>query len=195
MDGLVIPTLETERLRLRAFRPSDIDDYAALNADPEVQRYLGWGSAPWDRGRSWRHLAFLLGHWQLGGAGMWALERKDCGTLLGVIGFAEPEGLPGCELAWKLVPRWWGQGYATEGARAALDYAFDVLGKDRVISLIHPDNRASIRVAERLGESVEGRHEMGGQEYLVYGISRASHAALGAVPARLPRSAGLRRIA
>lgn len=178
MDPLIIPTLETERLRLRPFRRSDLDDYATLRADPEVMRYLVGGAAePWDRGRSWRHLAFLLGHWQLGGSGMWAVERKETGMFLGVVGFAEPEGWPGCELAWVLARRWWGNGYATEAARAALDYAFTVLKRNRVISLIHPENRASIRVAERLGESLQGRTDDLGREMLCYGIDRESHAA------------------
>src|SRR5215468_10618156 len=100
MDTLEIPTLLTERLRLRPFRRSDLDDYAALNADPEVVRHLG--GETWDRGRSWRHLAFLIGHWQLGGSGMWALELKETGTFIGMVGFAEPEGWPGFELAWTL---------------------------------------------------------------------------------------------
>jgi len=187
MDRLGIPTLETERLRLRPFRRSDIDDYAAMNADREVLRYLSGGPEPWDRDRSWRHLAFLMGHWQLGGAGMWALELKESGAFLGVTGFAGPAGWPGFELAWKLARRWWGHGYATEGARAALDYAFTVWKKDRVISLVNPENRASIRVAERLGESLQGRHEMGGREYLVYGIARASYAGRQVLPAPQPQ--------
>jgi RimJ/RimL family protein N-acetyltransferase len=172
MDSLVIPTLETERLRLRPFRRSDVDDYAALNADPEVLRYLGGPPEPWDRGRSWRHLAFLLGHWQLGGSGHWAVEQRETGAFLGMVGFSEPEGWPGFELAWKLARRWWGNGYATEGARAALDYAFTALQKDRVISLIHPENRASLRVAERLGERLLGRIDHSGREVLCYGIDR-----------------------
>ena len=165
----------------------------ALNADPRVQRFLAGGPQPWDRARSWRHLAFLIGHWQLCGIGMWALERKEGGAFAGVIGFAEPEGWPGCELAWKLAPLWWGQGFATEGARAALDYAFTVLGKERLVSLIRPDNRASIRVAERLGETFQGRHDLAGQDYLVYGISRTGGA--GATPRPTPRDGELRRIA
>jgi RimJ/RimL family protein N-acetyltransferase len=191
----IAPTLETERLRLRPFRRSDIDDYAALNADREVLRYLGGGPEPWDRGRSWRHLAFLMGHWQLGGAGMWALELKETGAFLGVAGFAAPDGWPGFELAWTLVRRWWRHGYATESARAALDHAFTVWKKERVISLINPENRASIRVAERLGETLQGRHEMGGREYLVYGISRASYAGLQVLPAPNPQEFEARRIA
>ncbi|HKV09964.1 MAG TPA: GNAT family N-acetyltransferase [Thermoanaerobaculia bacterium] len=172
MDSLPIPTLETERLRLRPFRGSDLDDYAALNADPEVLRHLGGGPEPWDRGRSWRHLAFLLGHWHLGGCGQWAVEHKETGAFLGTVGFAEPEGWPGCELAWTLARPFWGQGYATEAARAALGYAFTVLKKDRVVSLIHPENHASIRVAERLGETLQGRIRHLGRDMLCFGIER-----------------------
>lgn len=177
MDSLAIPTLETKRLQLRPFRRSDLDDYAALNADPEVLRYLGGGPEPWDRGRSWRHLAFLLGHWQLGGCGMWALEHRETGAFLGMTGFAEPAGWPGCELAWTLARRFWGHGYATEGARAALCYAFTVLKKDRVVSLIHPENRASVRVAERLGEALQGRILHLGREMLCFGVDREGYAA------------------
>jgi RimJ/RimL family protein N-acetyltransferase len=167
-----IPILETERLRLRSFRASDFDDYAALKADPEVARYLS--GEVWDRARSWRHLAFLMGHWHLGGVGIWAVEHKETGAFIGTIGFAEPEGWPGFELAWTLARRWWGHGYATEGARAALAYAFEVLKKDRVISLIFPENHPSIRVAERLGETLQGRVGLFGKEMLCYGIDRES---------------------
>jgi RimJ/RimL family protein N-acetyltransferase len=169
MDNLAIPTLETERLRLRPLRESDFEDYAELNADPEVKRYQG---GPWDRGRSWRHLAFLLGHWQLGRPGMLAVEHKADGAFLGLTGYCEPEGWPGFELAGIFGRRWWGQGYATEAARAALGYAFTVLDKDRVISLVHPENRPSIRLVERLGERLLRRVDLFGQEWLCFGIDR-----------------------
>jgi RimJ/RimL family protein N-acetyltransferase len=113
-----------------------------------------------------------MGHWQLGGAGSWAVELKETGTFVGTVGYSEPEGWPGFELAWKLVPRWWGNGYATESARAALDHAFTVLRRDRVISLIHPENRASIRVAKRLGQRLLHRIDHYGKEMLCYGIDR-----------------------
>jgi RimJ/RimL family protein N-acetyltransferase len=91
--------------------------------------------------------------------------------------FADPDGWPGCELAWTLARRWWGHGYATEGARAALAHAFTKLNKDRVISLIRAENRNSIRVAERLGESLQGQTDLMGNEYLIYGIDREQYAA------------------
>ena len=170
-----IPTLETERLRLRSFRRSDLDDYAALHADPEVLRHLSGGAEPWDRGRSSRHMAFLLGHWQIWDAGMWVVADKDSGAFLGMVGFSSPEGWPGFELAWTLARRAWGYGYATEGARAAMDYAFTVWKRDHIISLIAPENRASIRVAERLGESLEDRIPHLGREMLCYGIDRQTY--------------------
>jgi RimJ/RimL family protein N-acetyltransferase len=176
-----IPTLVTDRLRLRPFRRDDVDDYAALRTDPEVLRYLGCGPEPWDRGRTWRHLAFLLGHRQLKGAGMWAVELKETRELAGMIGFAEPDGWPGFELAWMLARRWWRCGYATEGARAALCHAFTAWERDRVISLIDPENRASIRVAERIGETLQGRIHHHGREVLCYGIDRRTFST-GAIP-------------
>jgi RimJ/RimL family protein N-acetyltransferase len=103
---------------------------------------------------------------------MWAVEAKATAGLLGMLGFADPAGWPGFELAWTLARRFWGNGYATEGARAALAYAFTVLDKDRVISLIHPDNQPSIRVAERLGEKLAGRIDLLGEERLVYAVDR-----------------------
>jgi RimJ/RimL family protein N-acetyltransferase len=171
-NALGIPTLDTKRLRLRPFRADDFEDYAALTSDREVLRYLYGGPEPWDPGRSWRHLAFLMGHWQLGDAGMWALEHRETGAFLGLVGFAGPATWPGFELAWTLVRRHWGHGYATEGARAALAYAFNTLEKDRVISLIHPENGASIRVAERIGEKLQERIHHLGREMLCYGIDR-----------------------
>jgi RimJ/RimL family protein N-acetyltransferase len=175
IDHFVIHILDTERLRLRPFRRSDIDDYAAMNAGPEVMCHLG---GTWDRSRSWRHLAFLIGHWPLGGSGMWALEHRETGAFVGTVGFSEPEGWPGFELAGKLARRWWGSGYATEAARAALAHAFTVLQKDHVISLVRPGNHPSLRLVERLGERLEGRTVVLGTEYLVYGIGREGWAGL-----------------
>jgi RimJ/RimL family protein N-acetyltransferase len=166
-----IPTLTTDRLLLRPFRNDDLDAYAEIVADAEVVRYLADGK-PMDRSAAWRQMALIAGHWQLLGYGMWAVEERESGAFVGRIGFFNPEGWPGFELGWLLGRQWWGKGYATEGARAALDYGWRELGRDHVISLIRPENHPSIRVAERLGERLEGEVELFGSRALVYGIHR-----------------------
>jgi RimJ/RimL family protein N-acetyltransferase len=166
-------TLETDRLTLRMFREGDFEPYARICADPDVMRYLGEGK-PLTRGEAWRQMAMIVGHWRLRGYGLWAVEERATGDLVGRIGFFNPEGWPGFELGWVLGRAYWGRGYATEGARRALDHAFTAMGREHVISLIHPANAASIRVAERLGERLEGRTQLFGHETLVYGIDRTA---------------------
>ena len=163
--------LDTDRLLLRMFREDDLDEYAEIVGDHEVTRYLSDGR-PLARWEAWRQIAMILGHWQLKGYGPWAVEEKSSRRLLGRIGFFNPEGWPGFELGWVLRRDSWGKGYATEGARRALDYGFTEMGRDHIISLIHPDNLASIRVAERIGEKLEGRSPLFDHDVLVYGISR-----------------------
>lgn len=165
--------LESERLLLRQWRETDFEPYAKLCADSEVMRYLG--GKPFTRAEAWRHLAFLIGHWQLLGYGHFAVEEKASGSFIGRIGFLNPEGWPGFELGWTLDRGSWGKGYATEGARIALEYAFNDLDKAHVISLIHPDNRASMRVAERLGETREGTAEVFDHPVIVFGLDRAAY--------------------
>ena len=164
--------LETARLLLRLFREEDVSDYARLCADAEVMRYLGEGQ-PLTRAEAWRNMAMLLGHWQLRGYGLWAVEERTSGALIGRIGLFNPDGWPGLEVGWMLQRASWGYGFATEGAQAALHYAFTELQSPHVISLIHPENAASIRVAERLGEQLEERTEVMGKTALVYGMHRA----------------------
>jgi len=168
-------TLETERLLLRWIRESDFDQYAPMCRDPEVMRYLG-GQVLNDF-EVWRQMASFMGHWYFRGYGVWAVEEKSTGIVIGRIGFMNPIGWPSFELGWTLARESWGKGYATEGARRALQYAFTELGRDHVISLIAPANIASARVAQRLGEKVEGQTELLGKEVLIYGIGREEWAA------------------
>jgi RimJ/RimL family protein N-acetyltransferase len=162
--------IETERLFLRMIRLEDFEAYAALGADAEVMRYLG--GKTWDRLESWRHMCAMVGHWHFRGYGIWAVEEKASGQFIGRIGLHYPETWPGFELGWTLARAAQGKGYATEAARRALEYAFVDLNRDHLISLINPENHASIRVAERIGEKVEGRTQLLGTEVLVYGIDR-----------------------
>ena len=108
---------ETARLRLRQLGEADLDALARLNADPRFMRHLG---PPMTREDTWRQLAMLLGHWTLRGYGMWAVELKATGSLIGRLGLHRPEGWPGLEVGWALDPDHWGRGLATEGGRAAL---------------------------------------------------------------------------
>ena len=164
-------TLETPRLRLRMFRQADAEAYADMLADPQVARYLSHGQ-PLSSSEAWRHMAMLLGHWQLFGFGPLAVEERATGDLVGRIGPYYPAGWPGLELIWTIRRQSWGQGYATEGACAALAYVFEEMKRERVISLIRPQNTASIRVAEKLGQVLQERLEFYVEEALVYGINR-----------------------
>lgn len=151
-------------------REDDFEEYATLCANPDVMRFLG--GKTFDRTEAWRHLAFLIGHWHLRGYGYFAAEDKETRRFAGRIGFTNPAGWPGFELGWTLAPEFQGRGLATEGARRLLRYAFEEMDMSHVISLIHPDNAPSIRVAERLGEKLEGRTEVLGMPVLIYGIDR-----------------------
>ena len=170
-----IPTLVTERLILRALAESDLDAYAEMMADPDVTRFLGDGK-PLARPDAWRQLAFFLGHWELRGFGIWAVEHRTSGTFIGRIGCYEPEGWPGFEIGYALARPFWGQGYATEGVTTSLTYARETLRRDRIISLIRPANVPSIRVAERLGAALEGETEFFGQPARIYVYPRGAAA-------------------
>jgi RimJ/RimL family protein N-acetyltransferase len=165
------PLLETPRLRLRPFGADDWPAYAAMCADAEVMRHVGTGQVQ-SAEDAWRSMAVFLGHWALRGYGMWALEHRDSGALLGRVGYIDPPGWPGFELGWLLARPHWGHGYAREAAAVALRHAFDVLQRDRVISLIRPGNARSVAVAEAIGESLQGSVELMGGEALVYEARR-----------------------
>ncbi len=142
-------------------------------ADSEVMRYVGERGIL-DRDDAWRQMAMLAGHWHLRGYGMWAVEERATGDFVGRVGLHYPEGWPGRELGWALARPFWGLGYATEAARAALGQAFDRLGWPRVISLIDPANTRSVRLAERLGERLDGEVVARGHRVAVYALARSA---------------------
>jgi RimJ/RimL family protein N-acetyltransferase len=166
-----VPLLGTHRLVLRSFEASDVETYARICADPETMRHIGDGRVL-DLVGAWRAVALMLGHWQLRGYGIWAVEERATGELVGRVGLHRPEGWPGLEVGWLLARSRWGRGYATEAAAAAVDHAWHGLGAEHLISLIDPANDRSIRVAERLGERLEGELELSGRRTLVYGLTR-----------------------
>ncbi|MDG4826408.1 GNAT family N-acetyltransferase [Asanoa sp. WMMD1127] len=170
-------TIETERLLLRGWRDDDLDPLAAVNADPEVMRYILDGSVR-DRGRTEADLRRIRDGWDQRGFGLFAVEVRATGRLIGWAGLAVPEFLPevlpAVEIGWRLARDAWGQGYATEAATAALRFGFDDRGLDRVISIRHVDNARSERVMTKLGltpefETVVPGHD---QPVAVHAISR-----------------------
>jgi RimJ/RimL family protein N-acetyltransferase len=173
---LEIPTIETERLILRAFAPDDVHPLHRLMQDADVMRYVGDRRVPTLQ-ETWRAVAGWIGHWALRGYGMWAVQERENGAVVGRAGIINPADWPGPEVGYLLGRAWWGRGYATEAAAAAMDWGFTTIGFERLISLIDPANAASIAVAERLGETLDGETDLWGNRVLVYAIDRATWSA------------------
>lgn len=168
-----IPTLDTARLTLRPFMLDDWEPYAAMYADDAFVRYLG--GVALTKAQVWENIALILGHWTLLGYGIWAIEAKATGELVGRAGLLHLPGWPDVELCWALSPRFWGHGYATEAAKASMDWAFARAGLSRLVSLIDPANGASAAVARRLGERLRERITFEGKPTDVYEIVAADH--------------------
>lgn len=150
------PTLTTERLILRPPQQSDFDGFAEMASEEETMRFIG-GVTP--RDGAWRMMATLTGAWALLGYSMFSVLRRDTGEWIGRLGPWRPGGKeggwPGDEVGWGLKASAAGQGFAQEGAIAAIDWAFDQLGWENVIHCIDKANAPSIALAQRLGSSVQ----------------------------------------
>jgi RimJ/RimL family protein N-acetyltransferase len=152
----VAPVIETPRLRLRAHSVEDFDSYCQLWSDPAVTHFVL--PRPSTCEEVWSRLLRYAGHWALLGFGYWAVEERSTGAFVGDVGFAEYHrefdspfaALP--DLGWVLSPAMHGKGYATEAAIAALTWASaNIHAFDDVSCILHPDNTASRRVAEKVG--------------------------------------------
>jgi RimJ/RimL family protein N-acetyltransferase len=145
--------VETERLRLSRLRTSDLDELSRVFAKPEVWEFpLGRGLT---RGETERFLEKQIELWSTSGFGLWLATDQATDRAIGFVGLSVPRFmpaiLPAVEVGWRLDPASWGRGFATEGARAALDQAFGTLGLEAVCSLPQTANPRSMRVAARLG--------------------------------------------
>src|SRR5579872_6333911 len=145
------PVIETERLILRPPAPEDFEPWTAFAADEETMRHLG-GVQP--RAVAWRGFLSVAGSGSMLGYAMFSVIEKASGAWIGRLGPWTPADWPGTEVGWGIVRGAWGKGYATEGAAAAIDWAFDTLGWTEVIHCIDPANVASQNVAKRLGSSL-----------------------------------------
>ena len=152
--------LTTKRLLLRAWRDADREPFAALNADPEVMEHF---PSVLTRAESDRMVDVITEGLARRGWGLWAVEVREEGAFVGFVGLNEvpfEAGFtPAVEVGWRMARRYWGHGYATEAARAALDCAFDRIGLDRVVSFTALTNVRSQAVMERIGMTRAGEFD------------------------------------
>jgi RimJ/RimL family protein N-acetyltransferase len=143
--------LRTPRLLLRDWCDDDIAPFAAMSADPQGMRYL----PPLDRAAAEAWVARMRRHWDEHGFGNFVVELPGEAPFIGVVGLNwvrwDLAFTPAVEAAWRLVPAYWGKGYAVEAARAAIDDGFGRLGLDEIVAYTVTANRASRQVMERLG--------------------------------------------
>ncbi len=154
--------LSTARLQLRAWRAEDLAPFAALNADPEVMQFM---PARLSRADSDAFAAACQGQLERDGFGLWAVEVRGTAPFIGYVGLKAPSFVapftPCTEIGWRLARASWGHGYATEAARACLEFAFASLALPEVVSFTVPANRRSRAVMQRLGmsEDTDGAFE------------------------------------
>ncbi|MEL7466150.1 MAG: GNAT family N-acetyltransferase [Pseudomonadota bacterium] len=147
-------TIETDRLILRPFAPSDEATYAAIRSQPETARFLPGGVEGAAKGAETaaRLVPYFAALWDDPGYGPWAVEEQATGRLIGHLGLRLlPEFEGETELLYALDPAAQGRGYAVEGARAALDYGFGTLRLQRIVAFALPENAPSLKVMERVG--------------------------------------------
>jgi RimJ/RimL family protein N-acetyltransferase len=144
--------ITTERLRLRAWRESDLAPFAALNADPRVMKFF---PGTLSRDDSDARAARIVEGFARDGYGLWAVEVPGVAEFIGFTGLNatsfEASSTPCVEIGWRLSSDHWGRGYATEAARAAMQYAFERIGLSEIVSFTVPSNVRSRRVMEKLG--------------------------------------------
>jgi ribosomal-protein-alanine N-acetyltransferase len=163
--------LDTPRLILREFSPNDGDALGAVLSDPETMRFY---PAPLDRAGVEEWIARNLRRYAKDGHGLWAMVLKTTGELIGDCGLTvQPvDGTDEIEIGYHVRRDCWGQGLATEAARACRDYGFAQLPVDRIISLIRPENQPSRRVAEKNGMTIWKEVIRKGIPHVVYKINR-----------------------
>jgi [ribosomal protein S5]-alanine N-acetyltransferase len=149
-----IPTVNTERLTLRAPEAGDFPLYRGFYADASASRLYG---GPLSAELAWRKLSHDIGHWALRGFGMWTLVDRESGRGVGGCGIVWPEGWPRHELTWWIVPAARRRGYALEASRAAIDWAGESLGWNGVETHMDDGNSAARALAERLDGQVIAR--------------------------------------
>ena len=144
--------LRTGRLRLRQWTEGDRETFARLNADARVMEFF---PSTLSASESETLAAAIESHIEQNGWGLWAVEIPSVTSFAGFIGLSRPRFeahfTPCVEVGWRLDQKYWGRGYATEGALAALQFGFETLGLDEIVSFTTAGNAASRRVMDRIG--------------------------------------------
>ena len=166
--------IESERLTFRRYQDKDFQFLRAMTADPEMMKYIGNGETR-DKDGALRFLYWVYqGYRSNPDTGLLLLIRKNDGRPVGHAGLVpqEVDGEAEWEIGYWIAKEYWSHGYATEAARTLRDYAFDKLRKERLVSLIHPDNGGSQKVAGKCGMKLEKKSLLSGRIACVYAIHR-----------------------
>ena len=150
--SVVVHELKTERLHLRRWVPSDRDPFAVLNSDPSVMRHF---PGILSREESDALAGRIESSFDLNGFGLWAVEVPNLASFIGFVGIAIPRFeahfTPCVEIGWRMAAQYWNRGYASEAARAALRFGFEILQLEEIVSFTVPGNLPSRRVMEKIG--------------------------------------------
>jgi RimJ/RimL family protein N-acetyltransferase len=163
--------LETARLRLRRFTLDDVDDMYRINCDPEVVRYTHDGGTLTREEVERRIREDVLGDYRKHGYGRWAVIHKPDGKVIGFAGLKYLDELKETDLGYRFARTYWGMGIATEAAQAVVDFGFRQLDMGRIIGLTLPENRASIRVLEKVGMKFEKTITIDGIQAAYYAMN------------------------
>ena len=164
---MAVPSLTTPRLILRGFSEADIDPMQRIMAGKDVLRYFPRGDPP-DGERVAKMIARIIRHWEEHGYGLWAVQSRLSGELMGRCGLQLIPETGEVEIDFLLGNPFWGQGFASEAGRASLNYGFEELALDQIVGIVHPENIASQRVLEKLGMRFREKASYFGMEVYCY---------------------------
>ena len=164
-------SIETPRLRMRPFEPGDVDELHRVFIDPGVRRFLLDDQIV---SREWveEEINASIARFKAGSAGLFCVFAKDDGILMGFCGFRPFFEPPELQLLYGLLPAYWSRGFATEAARAMIEFGFGELGFDRLVASVDVPNITSVRVLEKLGMTIDRRETINGLDTAFYILGR-----------------------
>ncbi|MEW6736794.1 MAG: GNAT family N-acetyltransferase [Acidobacteriota bacterium] len=166
--------LNTERLHLRKFIPTDLEAFYQLNSDLEVIKYIRPGS-PFTKAEVETWLKIKIRHWQEHHFGIWVMEYKQDNSIVGFCGLQYLENTSQVEVGYRLAKRYWQQGLATEAAKASIQYGFDIINLNEIVGITHPENLKSQRVLTKIGLSYRKEAYFYNTDVKYFSISRAEY--------------------